>query len=473
MIFVWLIFAMMTLATAVLLTLPLFYTRKVKNEAVFALAVYRDQLAELGRDTDAGLIAPEQARLAQIEIERRVLALADSPQWRPGRAPSHGLLITAAVVLPLLGFGFYLLIGAPALPAQPFIATNTKVATSPELQALEAAVSAKPTDATAWVALAAGYDMSGRAQDATTAYAKAVALGAEDAVTLAAFGQAQLIANEGEMNDAAASTFRRALAADPSNPTARFFLALGKAQAGDIEAALTDWITLEKDTPQDAPWRATLETHIAKATERLGKPTADSTSDAITGAGAGADPNSNTANPDARQSHDSGRNTPGPGTADIDAAQSMTPEQQQVFMNGMVGRLTEKLKADPDDLDGWIRLARAYQVLQRSNNARDAWAKAAALAPARLDVQLDYADAIVADRSDLDRYLPPEFVEAVGRVRTLDPKNPLGLYYGGLVARVAGNKAEARKLWNEVLDQLPPDAPQRAELKKELDSLLP
>lgn len=453
MILVWLVFAVMTLATAVLLALPLFYTRKVKNEAAFALAVYRDQMIELGRDAEAGLIAPDQARLAQIEIERRVLALTDNPQWQPGRAPSHGLLITAAVVLPLLGFGFYLLLGAPDLPAQPFIAEHAApAATSPELQALEAAVSAQPTDAKAWVALAAGYDGAGRAQDAATAYGKAVALGAQDATTLAAYGQAQLIANRGEMNDAAAATFHRALAVDPTNPTARFFLALGKAQAGEVEGALTDWMALEKDTPQDAPWRATLEAHIAKAAERLGKPVPEGTSDAAAGGAAPA---------------------PGPSAADIEAAQSMTPEQQQTFINDMVGRLAEKLKANPDDLDGWVRLARAYQVLQRSDDARNAWAKAAALAPARLDVQLDYADAIIAGRSDLDRYLPPEFVEAVGRVRTLDPKNPLGLYYGGLVARVAGDKAAAAKLWNEVLDQLPPDAPQRAELQKELDSLLP
>jgi cytochrome c-type biogenesis protein CcmH len=453
MILVWLVFAAMTLATAVLLALPLFYTRKVKNESVFALAVYRDQMLELGRDAEAGLIAPDQAKSAQVEIERRVLALTESPQWQPGRAPSHGLLITAAVALPLLGFGLYLMLGEPALPGQPFVAQNMQPASvSAELAALEADVAAKPTDAKAWVALAAGYDAVGRAQDAATAYGKAVALGAEDAATLAAFGQAQLIANRGEMNDNAAATFRRALAVDPSNPTARFFLALGKAQAGDVEGALTDWMALEKDTPKDAPWRATLEEHIAKAAERLGKP-------GLPGSGAAA--------------VSGGAAAPGPSAADIAAAESMTPEQRQAFVNDMVGRLAEKLKANPDDLDGWVRLARAYQVLQRSDDSRAAWAKAAALAPARLDIQLDYADAIVAGRSDLDRYLPPEFVEAVGRVRTLDPKNPLGLYYGGLVARVAGNTEEARRLWTEVLEQLPPDAPQRAELRKELDSLQP
>ena len=147
--------------------------------------------------------------------------------------------------------------------------------------------------------------------------------------------------------------------------------------------------------------------------------------------------------------------------------------KRATVLNGETFKIRSLTNDVSDDLDGWVRLARAYQVLQRSDDSRAAWAKAAALAPARLDIQLDYADAIVAGRSDLDRYLPPEFVEAVGRVRTLDPKNPLGLYYGGLVARVAGNTEEARRLWTEVLEQLPPDAPQRAELRKELDSLQP
>ena len=459
MILVWLVFALMTLATAVLLALPLFYTRKVKNEAVFALAVYRDQIQELNRDAEAGLIDATQAKSAQIEIERRVLALTESPQWQPGRAPSHGLLITAAVALPLLGFGLYLYLGRPELPALPFSAQATAPApVSAELAALEADVSARPTDAKAWVALAAGYDAAGRARDAATAYGKAVALGAQDATTLAAQGQALLLANQGEMNEAAAAAFRRAVAVEPCNPTARFFLALGKAQSGDIEGALTDWMALEKDTPPEAPWRATLEDHIAKAAQRLGKdvPPELADKDAASVDAGGAD-----------------AATPGPSAAEIAAAEAMTPEQREAFVNDMVGRLAEKLKGNPDDLEGWVRLARAYQVLQRMEDARDAWSKAAALAPARLDIQLDYADAIIAGRSDLDRYLPPEFIEAVGRVRTLDPKNPLGLYYGGLVARIAGDKAEAHKLWSQVLEQLPPDSPQRAELRKELDSLLP
>jgi cytochrome c-type biogenesis protein CcmH len=446
MILIWFVLGAMTLATAVLLALPLFNTRKFKNEIVFALEVYRDQIQELNRDAAAGLIAPDQAKQAQIEIERRILALTESPQWQPARAPSHGMLVLAAVLLPLLGFGLYLWLGQPALPGQPFAHDTNTIATSPEIARLQDNVAQRPNDAAAWVALAAGYADAGRPTDSATAYGKAVALGANDSDTLAAYGQALLMASGGEMTEPASAAFRRALAADPSNPMARFFLALGRAQDGDLEGALADWMALEAETPEDAPWRRMLQDHIARATQRLGRAPTENAAGAIPGE---------------------------PSAADIAAAESMSPAEQQEFVNGMVARLAERLATAPDDLDGWIRLARAYQVLERGDDARAAWSKAAALAPARLDVQLDYADAIIAGRNDIDRYLPPEFIEAVRRARTLDPKNPLGLYYGGLVARVAGDRAEAQQLWQQVLDQLPAESPQRAILQKELESLLP
>ncbi|WP_374369072.1 c-type cytochrome biogenesis protein CcmI [Dongia sp.] len=448
MILIWFILGIMTLATAVLLALPLFDTRKFKNEIVFALEVYRDQIQELNRDAAAGLIAPDQAKQAQIEIERRILALTESPQWQPARAPSHGMLVTAAVLLPLLGFGLYLWLGEPGLPGQPFAHEANAIVTSPEIARLQDAVAERPNDAAAWVALAAGYGAAGQPTDSATAYGKAVALGANDSDTLAAYGQALLMASGGEMTEPANAAFRRALAADPSNPIARFFLALGRAQAGDVEGALADWMALAAETPADAPWRAMLDNHIAKATQRLGRAPVPS--------------------PGAEDAP-----AAGPSAAEIAAAESMSPAEREEFVNAMVTRLAERLQAAPEDLEGWIRLARAYQVLERGDDARAAWGKAAALAPARLDIQLDYADAIIAGRNDIDRYLPPEFIEAVKRARTLDPKNPLGLYYGGLVARVAGDRAEAQRLWQQVLDQLPAESPQRAILQKELESLLP
>ena len=116
MILFWIIAGVLTLAAAVVLAAPLFDTRKFKSEDAFALEVYRDQLAELTRDEQRGLLTPEQARAAQIEIERRILALDEGKKFQPARPPSHHLTLAMAVILPLCGFGLYLMLGSPQLP---------------------------------------------------------------------------------------------------------------------------------------------------------------------------------------------------------------------------------------------------------------------------------------------------------------------------------------------------------------------
>ena len=54
----------------------------------------------------------------------------------------------------------------------------------------------------------------------------------------------------------------------------------------------------------------------------------------------------------------------------------MTPEQRQTMIRGMVERLAQRLKSDGADLDGWLRLMRAYMVLGERDKARAAAADA-------------------------------------------------------------------------------------------------
>ncbi|MES1152576.1 MAG: c-type cytochrome biogenesis protein CcmI, partial [Dongia sp.] len=78
MILLWIILGVMTLTAALILAWPLFDSRRFKNDSAFALAVYRDQLAEINHDAARGILDEAQAKAAQIEIERRILALADA-----------------------------------------------------------------------------------------------------------------------------------------------------------------------------------------------------------------------------------------------------------------------------------------------------------------------------------------------------------------------------------------------------------
>ena len=80
----WILAAMMTLVVVLILAYPLFETRRLRDESGYALSIYRDQLTEIERDQQRGVLPADQARAAQLEIQRRILALADEP------APSSG-----------------------------------------------------------------------------------------------------------------------------------------------------------------------------------------------------------------------------------------------------------------------------------------------------------------------------------------------------------------------------------------------
>ena len=110
-------------------------------------------------------------------------------------------------------------------------------------------------------------------------------------------------------------------------------------------------------------------------------------------------------------------------------------------------------------------------MLQKHEEARAAWAEASKRAPSRLDVQLDYAGALIEGRSDLASAVPPEFPDAVKRIRTLDPENPLGLFYAGVVARAEGRTDEAKELWQKVLALMPEGSTERQQLQREIDKL--
>jgi cytochrome c-type biogenesis protein CcmH len=453
MILFWIIAGLLTLAAAVVLAAPLFDTRKFKSEDSFALAVYRDQLAELTRDEQRGLLTPDQARAAQIEIERRILALDEGKKFLPARPPSHYLTLAMAVILPLAGFGAYLVLGSPHLPSQSAMQrlADERKRTSPEIAALEAKVAQSPSDAQSWIDLGRAYSQVERAKDAVDAFAKATALGRKEPDLLRQFAHAAIVAEGGRVTSDAQAALQRVLAAEPGDPTARFFLALAKAQNQDVEGALADWLTLEWQLPPAAPLRGLLAENIDRAARELGKDPAKLPGRVAGRAGASG--------------------APGPDAEDMAAAAQMSPEQRQAFIESMVERLAARMKEEPEDVDGWIRLANAYGVLDRREEARAAWAEAAKRAPSRIDVQIDYAGALIAGRPDLAKSVPAEFPEAVKRIRTLDPENPLGLFYAGVVARAEGRAGEAKALWEQVLALMPDGSPEREQLQREIDGL--
>src|SRR4051812_14854199 len=260
----------MTLAAALVLAWPLFDVRRFKNDSSFALAVYRDQLAEINHDAARGILDETQARAAQIEIERRILALDEAPKFQPAKAPKPVLIVAMAVVVPLAAFGLYLRLGSPGLPGEAAQVAET-VPMTPTLQAMETAVAKAPTDPAAWRALGEALMEESQAADAANAFGRAVALGDKDPKLQSRLGSALVLAGGERVDDRAKAAFTAALAGDPSDPIARFFLGLAKEQGGDATGALTDWLALENDVPPDLPWRSDLAANIDRVARRLGK----------------------------------------------------------------------------------------------------------------------------------------------------------------------------------------------------------
>jgi cytochrome c-type biogenesis protein CcmH len=171
----WFVFALMTAAATFAVLLPL--GRKSAMAGGTEVAVYKDQLAEVGRDVAAGLIGPAEAEAARVEIGRRLLAAADADGKRvTGNAPGmrKAVSLVALIGLPLIAVGVYLPLGSPQLPDMPLASRQQNPGPNQSVVSLIAQVEAhlekNPTDARGWTVLAPVLARIGRPDDAVRAY---------------------------------------------------------------------------------------------------------------------------------------------------------------------------------------------------------------------------------------------------------------------------------------------------------------
>jgi cytochrome c-type biogenesis protein CcmH len=279
-----------------------------------------------------------------------------------------------------------------------------------------------------------------------------LALKPESAVFAASQGEALVFANRRVVTEKAKALFERALKVNAKDVRARFYLGLAKAQAGDRDGALRDWIALEAETPPETAWRKQLARFIETTAREAGLTTAAlaklrEKAKATAQASGG-----------------------GPSRDDMARAKRMTPEQRAQMIRGMVEGLAARLKENPDDLAGWRRLGRSYMVLRDFPKAAEAYEQAARLAPNDVDVLLPYSQALLAAQGQ-NGDMPPKFVAVVRRINALQPDNLLGIWFLGMVEYKAGNHEKAVALWNRVLARFPKDSPERAALAKRIEML--
>ncbi|MDM0029761.1 c-type cytochrome biogenesis protein CcmI [Variovorax saccharolyticus] len=137
------------------------------------------------------------------------------------------------------------------------------------------------------------------------------------------------------------------------------------------------------------------------------------------------------------------------------AERSGSHEGDGADVERMVGGLAARLRSQPDDLEGWIVLARSYEYLKRYDDAVVAYQKAMALAPDQPLLLADYADALASAR---DGDLEGPAGAALDAALAIDPDHPKSLALSGMAAFKRGDLPLARQRWERVLALLPPDS---------------
>ncbi len=370
----WIISALLTVIVAVVLLSPLLRasaraTRYDEGEA----AVYRDQLRELERDKAGGLISAEDADYARAEIGRRLLAIAGreksggegdelaSEAAVGGRSKRRRYTFSQAFILlclPVIGLAGYLEIGSPGTPDAPLAARIENPGDDVDLLVakVEQHLAGNPGDGNGWNVLAPVYFRIGRLDDAELAYRNAIRILGPDAERMNGLGETIVVRNDGIVTDDAQMAFQAALKLEPNNPRADFYLALALEQSGRRTEALAAFQAIAAASPPTAPWMALVNQHIAA--NSTGVPLANAPAIAAAPPQAPA-----AANPAA----------PGnPSADDIANAQQMSEADRGEMIRGMVASLDARLKEDPNNFEGWMRLVRSYTMLKDKQKAEAA-----------------------------------------------------------------------------------------------------
>ena len=258
------------------------------------------------------------------------IAFAAWPVWRTAGARGARLITMGAVALFVLGIGagIYLVVGQPRLALREArgVADRDPNGLAPMLISR---VRANPDDAQAWIYLARIYISAGDADQAAGALGRAVLAarkrGQETPELDTAYGELMVRAAGGQVPDGAIAAFTAALAADPKSAPARYYLGMAAAQKGDRDGAQRYWQSLLDEVPANTPLHSELVDRLASI---------GAAPPAVAGAG---------------------------GAPDISA---------------MVAGLAARLKTNPNDPAGWLRLIRAYSVLGEADKAKEALATA-------------------------------------------------------------------------------------------------
>ncbi len=387
-----------------------------------------------------------------------------------------------------------------------------------------------PNNLQDWVLLGRSLIAIERYAEAVQALRTAAKLSGDDPDIASSMAEAMVFAAGEMVTPEAQAAFESVLTLRADDAAAQYYLGMALAQKGRPAEALKMWRKLASETPSDAPWRQDLVTLMQRAAEEsgveLGKiPAAPALVTESAAPGPSQEDMAAAADmtPEERQEMISsmiarlaerlkdepdnlagwqrlanayrvlGENEKaeeaerriaqlegglgggsvaesGPSAKEMAAAREMSAEERTEMVATMVARLAEHLEKNPDDLQGWMRLGRSYSVLLRHTEARDAYARAAELAPDDTAVLGEYARAIMNAAGEVSEF-PAPAIAVYRYIIELAPEDKEALWFLGYAEAASGSAAGAREYWTRLLELLPDAGPNREAVEQALQAL--
>jgi cytochrome c-type biogenesis protein CcmH len=223
--------------------------RRAPPREAFARAIYRDQLSELTRDRERGVIDAAQEDAARREIERRLLASDQSADPATAR-PRPILAVLLAFGTLAVAVALYAAMGNPGMPDRPYAdrATERAVAghqmptdINKAVADLAAKLKANPDNLDGWILLGRTEAARQHWEKSAEAMRHAAALAPKRPDLVAAYGEVQVMANGGLVTPRARDAFEAALGQQPKNAEALWYLGLEAVQQRKVGAARDYW----------------------------------------------------------------------------------------------------------------------------------------------------------------------------------------------------------------------------------------
>jgi cytochrome c-type biogenesis protein CcmH len=344
----WAVFALLTGVAIFAVLWPLSRAPATTDSKELDVAFYKAQTAEIERDATRGVIGAQEAETARNEAARRLMAASQRATADVGsgsRFATRSVALGVLIFVPALALGLYAYVGTPNMPDDPLEARLDAPASTMDMPTaiakIERHLAKNPDDGRGWAVIAPIYVRLGRYDDAVRAFTNEIRTLGPSGERYAGLGEAQVYLANGMIDADAKKSFEQAAVLDPKSPRAAYYLGLAAQQDGDKANAVAIWTRLVAESPPDAPWLPTVRARLAEV-----------------GGAASAQADNAPAAPDA-------------GRAKMaEAVAAMPKDQQQAMIHRMVDGLADRLKTNGGDIEGWLRLMRAYQVLNEQDKAK-------------------------------------------------------------------------------------------------------